>query len=64
MNPVIMLDRDQMLQVLINLGKNAMDAMPEGGTLNIILSETKTDCAISLQDTGSGISKENMEKSL
>ncbi|HOH99592.1 MAG TPA: [Fe-Fe] hydrogenase large subunit C-terminal domain-containing protein [Bacteroidales bacterium] len=62
MNPVIMLDRDQMLQVLINLGKNAMDAMTDGGILNIILSETRTDCAISLQDTGTGISKENMEK--
>ena len=29
--PLIMLDRDKMKQVILNLRKNALEAMPEGG---------------------------------
>ena len=61
-NPWVFIDPTQMMQVLTNLGKNAIEAMPDGGELTITLSESSGFIAIELIDTGSGISKENMEK--
>jgi len=58
----VMLDQDQMMQVLTNLEKNAVEAMPEGGKLSVIISETKDRVKISITDTGVGIPKENMDK--
>ena len=40
-NPMVMIDPDQMMQVLTNLEKNAVEAMPDGGTLTINLSGTE-----------------------
>ena len=62
-NPIADLDQDQMMQVLTNLEKNAVEAMPpEGGQLMVKLSDTAAEIVIEISDTGSGISKENMEK--
>jgi iron only hydrogenase large subunit-like protein len=62
-NPICFLDQDQMMQVLTNLEKNAVEAMPaEGGEIKLTLSDTPEEVIISLSDTGSGISKENMDK--
>lgn len=57
-----MIDRDQMMQVLTNLEKNAVEAMPEGGDLTIELREKGQDIEINISDTGVGIPEENMEK--
>jgi signal transduction histidine kinase len=61
-DPYVFLDADQMMQVLTNLEKNAVEAMPNGGTLSIKLTEHNGDVEVSISDTGTGISKENMEK--
>ena len=61
-NPIVQIDPDQMMQVLVNIEKNAIEAMPEGGDLLITLYEEKNDFVINLQDTGTGISEENMDK--
>lgn len=62
-NPIADLDQDQIMQVLTNLEKNAVEAIPAtGGTLKVSLSDTPDEVIISLSDTGTGISKENMEK--
>lgn len=55
-NPV-MLDGDaaQIEQLLINLALNALDAMPNGGCLDIVLSPTESAVEIAVRDTGSGI---------
>ena len=42
-NPEAMLDSEQMMQVLTNLLKNAIDAMPKGGNINIKLEDTLSD---------------------
>jgi iron only hydrogenase large subunit-like protein/nitrogen-specific signal transduction histidine kinase len=56
-------DTEQMMQVLTNLYKNAIEAMPDGGAININLSETKEGMVhIAVADTGSGIPKEHLEK--
>lgn len=62
-NPVADLDQDQMMQVLTNLEKNAVEAMPpDGGSLTVKLSDSAAEIVIEITDTGSGINKENMEK--
>jgi signal transduction histidine kinase len=60
-NPMANIDNDQMMQVLTNLEKNAVEAMPDGGTLSIKLSGDTDHVNISISDQGTGISKENME---
>jgi iron only hydrogenase large subunit-like protein/nitrogen-specific signal transduction histidine kinase len=61
-NTMASIDRDQMMQVLTNLEKNAIEAMPEGGTLGIELTGNEYSVEINLSDTGIGIAKKNMEK--
>ncbi|MEM9192800.1 MAG: HAMP domain-containing sensor histidine kinase, partial [Myxococcota bacterium] len=53
--PEVHANRDKLKQVLINLGKNAVEAMPDGGRLNFeVVAEVDT-VAISVSDTGAGI---------
>lgn len=61
-NPEAMLDLEQMMQVLTNLIKNAMDAMPDGGEINILLEDTLSDVSITVGDTGTGITDEDKAK--
>jgi signal transduction histidine kinase len=61
-DPLIRIDRDQMMQVLTNLLKNAIEAMPGGGVLKVELKQGKEDFSFIISDTGSGISEQNMEK--
>ncbi len=56
------IDAEQMTQVLTNLFKNAIDAMPDGGTIEIFLEDTVSDVIISVSDTGSGIKDEDKSK--
>jgi iron only hydrogenase large subunit-like protein/nitrogen-specific signal transduction histidine kinase len=61
-NPEAMLDSEQMMQALTNLIKNAIDAMPRGGEINILLEDTLSDVSIIVSDTGTGIKEENRAK--
>ncbi len=61
-NPEAMLDLEQMMQVLTNLIKNAFDAMPAGGTVNIKMEDTLSDVIIVISDTGTGIKEEDRAK--
>ena len=61
-NPDAMLDSEQMMQVLTNLVKNAIDAMPGGGEINILLEDTLSDVCITVRDTGTGIKDEHKAK--
>ncbi len=61
-DPVVHVDTDQWMQVLTNLEKNAVEAMPNGGDLNILLGENKGLVEFNISDTGSGIRPENMDK--
>ncbi len=58
-------DHDQMVQVFSNLIKNAVDAMPNGGSLSIGVEEdtqNSNNVVFTVKDTGTGISAENMER--
>jgi PAS domain S-box-containing protein len=59
--PKIELDVDRMRQVSVNLIRNAVDAMPKGGTLRIASQESKGNLELSITDTGVGITNETME---
>jgi signal transduction histidine kinase len=61
-NPDAAIDSEQMTQVLTNLFKNAIDAMPEGGTLEIYLEDTVSDVIFNVSDTGTGIKEEDKGK--
>ena len=61
-NPDAMLDTEQMTQVITNLVKNAIDAMPEGGSVIIKLEDTLSDVIFILSDTGMGIREEDRAK--
>jgi two-component system, sporulation sensor kinase E len=55
--PGVIADRELMKQVLINLCKNGIEAMPEGGRLDIIerFDQTEKMIHIDIRDTGPGI---------
>ncbi len=60
--PKVLLDSDQMKQVLINLILNSFDAIPGEGKVHIATFSSNGDVLVSVRDSGSGISDENLEK--
>jgi two-component system, NtrC family, sensor histidine kinase HydH len=64
--PLVPMDQEQIHQVILNIALNAIEAMPEGGTLTIrttrIESDTGDAVGISIRDTGLGIRREAMKQ--
>jgi two-component system, sporulation sensor kinase E len=60
--PVMPLDPNQMKQAFLNLLRNACQAMPSGGELTISGTFTDYEVRLSFQDSGRGISAEQMGK--
>jgi two-component system sensor histidine kinase AtoS len=57
----IPLDPGKMRRVLDNLIQNAVEAMPEGGTLSIEGGLDKGHLSLKVTDTGTGIPEEEMQ---
>ena len=60
--PEVMADGDQLYRVFINLANNALDAMPDGGELTISAHLEDGWAVVGFQDTGVGISEEDLKK--
>jgi signal transduction histidine kinase len=60
--PAVSIDPGQLEQVFANLVTNACQAMPDGGQLTIRALPVQDRVAVSVADTGCGISKESMGK--
>jgi two-component system, sporulation sensor kinase E len=58
--PTIHVDRDQIKQAFFNLTKNAFQAMPDGGSLQISLRTSDEFLEVAFQDTGVGINPEDL----
>jgi PAS domain S-box-containing protein len=60
--PAVFVDLHQMNRVFENIIKNALDAMPTGGKLEIESEKKGNWLHIAFKDTGEGILKENLSK--
>ena len=63
--PMINVDAEQLVQVILNISFNSIEAMSSGGTLIFRTSKIEGDTGaavgISIRDTGTGIRKEDMK---
>ncbi|KXZ14743.1 PAS domain-containing sensor histidine kinase [Bacillus nakamurai] len=48
-------DQNQLKQVFINLIKNAVESMPDGGTVHILMTEDEYSVNVTIKDEGDGI---------
>jgi len=64
--PRLIMDRENMKRVFVNLLQNAREAMPEGGEIGISTYEKKesSEVFIEISDSGCGMDEEFMEQSL
>ncbi len=67
--PSVAGDPESLLQVFLNLGQNALQAMPDGGTLEILTTRRRRSrlgygqfCEVRFRDTGIGIPRDRLKK--
>jgi len=60
--PPIRVVHDELVQVFLNLILNAMDATPEGGTIEIMTSLSAGQIRIAFRDTGHGIAEQDRQQ--
>jgi signal transduction histidine kinase len=59
--PEVDLDLNQFRQVLFNLLRNALEAMPSGGTLAVTVERTERGVELRVRDTGGGIAEQSLD---
>jgi nitrogen fixation/metabolism regulation signal transduction histidine kinase len=60
--PVLSVDPELIKTCIFNIILNAFQAMPEGGDLTVITKTSNGEAYIIVEDTGIGVSNENMQK--
>mgnify|MGYP001084763179 CR=1 FL=1 len=60
--PPLEFDRQQLHQVLVNLFKNALEAMPRGGELTVATGLAEGHAEVRISDTGVGMAPEVLNK--
>ncbi|MEZ2716419.1 PAS domain S-box protein [Niallia circulans] len=61
-NPFVECDENKLKQVFLNFIKNAVEAMPDGGSIDINVKKEKGNISILIKDSGIGMSKEQLKK--
>lgn len=59
--PILRMNRDKMIQVLINLLRNAVQATASEGTITIVVTENQEGILIDISDDGRGIVPDHLE---
>jgi signal transduction histidine kinase len=60
--PLVALDEAQIRQVLINLLKNAREAMPRGGRISVSLAVEREGVVVRIADQGAGMTAAQRER--
>lgn len=60
--PDLVIDERYIKQAILNVVKNAISAMPKGGTLSVSSGKKDKDAVLKIADTGVGMSQEVLEK--
>lgn len=60
--PMVMGDEDQLRRATMNLVKNAVEAMPEGGTLRVWTASEGATVTVGIADSGVGMSEETARR--
>ncbi|RVU46839.1 hypothetical protein FRC91_14955 [Bradymonadales bacterium TMQ1] len=55
-DPVMICDRDRLMQVFINLMTNAVEAMPDGGLMRVQVVQSESGLRVEFGDSGQGMS--------
>ncbi len=63
----VLVDRNQLQSAILNVASNARDAMPDGGTLRIVVSSMTSECgertsSVAITDTGTGMDQETVSR--
>lgn len=58
--PDFLLDRERLSQAFINLLKNGMESMPQGGNLSVTVARKENVTSVSFKDSGSGIPEKDL----
>jgi signal transduction histidine kinase len=63
--PPVQIDAEQLIQVILNIAYNAIEAMPDGGRLIFrtlkIAGDTGEAIGLSIRDTGKGMKREDIK---
>ncbi|MFC1548411.1 sensor histidine kinase [Candidatus Omnitrophota bacterium] len=60
--PSILMDRHEICEVVMNLVKNSLDAMPNGGKIKVSTRKERGSVRVDIADTGIGIPEEDVDK--
>ena len=55
-------DKEQMIQVISNIIRNGIEAMPGGGKITITNDETPSEVILKIKDSGTGINESDLHK--
>jgi signal transduction histidine kinase len=60
-SPLVQVDRELFEQVILNLVKNSVQAMPKGGRIQVDICECEDAAEIRISDNGKGMSRDVLE---
>jgi signal transduction histidine kinase/DNA-binding response OmpR family regulator len=63
-DPILEMDEQLMRKMILHLSRNAIDAMPDGGTLTITVRQQRGWVTMSFADTGKGIAESIKERAV
>jgi len=60
--PGARIEESKLRQIMLNIMRNSFEAMPSGGQIRIFTNRGKEDIEIRVEDTGVGVSRENLRR--